>query len=245
MSFESDLKVNFLITLKKTLSSKIMLFFFLGFPSILLFIGFKDSMGLSFRFFLFFVPYLYLFLSQDMVKDEIESGVLENVIFLKQSYKKYLLKKNLFLYLLGFFYALPLFLFYAAFSAASGNFSIFFIWQFLTGMLVSLYYIFLGGLLSFYFKGGSNVLILIIAQASVFMGLLFSAKQSPGFIDLLDKGIFPGLASKIKLFALIIIFPNLAISTKLFFCAFEIVFLILIAFFLQKIKVKKLELKRK
>ena len=52
-------------------------------------------------------------------------------------------------------------------------------WGDLTGLaaalLAGIYYVLLGGLLSYYLKGGSNVLALIVVQAAAFMGILFSA----------------------------------------------------------------------
>ncbi|MBE0461355.1 MAG: hypothetical protein IBX60_06960 [Candidatus Aminicenantes bacterium] len=245
MASGNELNVSFLITWKKVLSSKINFFFFFGFLLLLGYIWQKDSFASSFKFFLLLFPYLFLLLSQDMIKDELESGCLENVLFLEGKFKSYLLRKNLFLSFIACLCVFTIFCVFSICGIISGEFSSLYIYQFSIGILVGLYYISLGGLLSFYFKGGSNVLIVILGQLLMFIGMLFYAAQNSRFVEYLDRGVFPDALSQLKLMAFIIVFPNIVISKKFFVYSVEIALLGVLAIGLQKIKTKRLELSQK
>lgn len=245
MPFKNWLRITFLITWKKIVTSKINFFIFIGFLILLFFIWQKNSYELSFKFFLFFFPYLFLFLSQGMVRNEIDNGCLENVIFLKENFKNYLLKKNVFLGSIGILSSLIIFSFFALYAIATHQFSDLYIYQFLIGIIVGFYYVSLGILLSYYFKGGSNVLIMIISQFLIFFGFLFTVLRSSGFIDYLDKGAFPDFLSKIKFLGLIVLFPNLVILKKFFIYSIAIIVLCVFLYILQGIKIRDLELIRK
>lgn len=245
MPLKNSLKIEFRITLKKVISSKVNLFFLIGFPIFLFYIWQKDSIETSLNFFLFLYPYLFLFLTQNMVKDEIDKGCLENVLFIRADFKDYLVKKNLSLIFIGILCSLIFFVFFASYELLTHEFSIIYFYQFLIGILVGIYYVFIGIFLSFYLKGGSNVLSLIIAQLFVLVGFILSATKNSILLDCIDKGVFPNLVSKIKFLALIVLFPNLTISKKFLIYSVEILALCLILYFLQKIKIQKLELTRK
>lgn len=245
MPFKNRLKITFIITWKKVISSKINFFIFSGFLLFLLYIWLKDSFELSFTFFLYLFPYLFLFLSQGMVRDEIENGCLENIFFLEENFKGYLLKKNILLGFIGLLSSLIIFSIFTVYGIATLKFSPLSIFQFLVGIIVGFYYVFLGVFLSIYLRGGSNVLILIIGQVLIFFGFLFTGLRSFNFIDYLDEGVFPGLISKIKFLGLLVIFPNFVISKKFLIYSIEIIALSVFLYFLQSMKLRNLEITRK
>jgi len=245
MPAANRLKVILLISWKKLWSSRVSFIVLLAFVAFLLFFWLKDSFGASFNFLLFFSPHLFLFLSQDMMKDEIESGMLENVIFLKCRYQDYLLNKNLFVGFAAFICVSGLYVVFSGYGLAAHKYSPFFLIQFLAATIVGLYYVYLGGWLSLYVRGGSNVMILIISQALIFIALLFSATQRTGFIDYLEKGAFPNLASQIKFLAMIILLPNLAVTKNFLGYILEVIVLLVLILIFQKIKIQRLEIKKK
>lgn len=213
-------------------------------PAFVLFLWIKESYEIALRSFLFLVPHSFLFFSQDMIGDEVREGRLENVLFLGNGFKDHLFGKNTVLVLTGIIYGLGLFvpLWTAGLVTHRSG------WGDLSGLAVALlagvYYVLLGGFLSYFLKGGSNVLALVVAQASVFMGLLFSATHRGGFLDLLGAGRFPGLAQKIKILALAAILPNVVVARRLRPYALWIAGLAALVLVVQRIKVRRLELKR-
>lgn len=245
MPSRDSLKVAFFIAWKKVLSAKINYFLLLGFIALLGYIWQKDSFSLSLKAFLHLFPYLFLFISQDMVRDEIDSGCLENVLFLKGHFRSYLLKKNLFLAAVAFSCSLALFLVLAAYGLITNQFSSLYLLQFIAGVVAGIYYLSLGGLLSFSFKGGSNVLLVILGQVFLFIGLLLSATKRGGFISSLDKASFPDLASRLKFLVLALVFPNVIIAKRFIVYALGIAALTLLVLGLQRAKIRNLELLRK
>lgn len=180
-----------------------------------------------------------------MVKEEIDKGFLENVLFIRSDFKDYLLKKNFFLILVAGLYSLTIFGLFVLSELIAHEFSLVYFYQFLVGIIVGTYYIFLGIFFSFFLKGGSNVLVLIIAQLFVLVGGLLGTAKNSIFLDYLDKGAFPDVISRIKFMALIVLFPNLTVSKKFLIYSLEIIALCFILYLLQKIKAQKLELIRK
>lgn len=245
MAAQNEFPLTFSLTWKKTVSARFNFFLICGFMTVLIVLWIGDSYHLAFNFFLGFFPYLFLFLAQDMNKDEIDSGCLENVLFLGGKFRPYLARKNLFLGLIGISLSSLLFIFFLIYGLFTHYFSLSSFYSFLMGLLVGLYYLYLGGLLSFYFKGGSNVLIVIVAQVFVFLVLLFSATHRGEFIDYLDSGNFPDLASRLKFMALAALMPNFIIIKVYFIYSIEIIGIIGIIFLLQRIKIQRLELSRK
>lgn len=245
MAFRDELRVNLSVTWKKAAGAKVNFLFFSGFLILLGYLWHVDSLLLSFKFFTFLFPYFFLLLSQDMVKDELESGCLENVLFLRGKFRRYLLHKNLYLFAVASLCVAPVFFAFFITGLFTKESSALHVYPFLVGLLVGFFYISLGGLLSYYFKGGANVLIVILGQASVFMGLLFSARFSAGFIDCLDKGVFPDSFSKLKFLAVVLVFPNIVISKKFLAYSILVAGLSALALTLQAIKAGKTELSRK
>jgi hypothetical protein len=215
-----------------------------AFPTFILFLWIKESYGTALRSFLFLLPHAFLFLSQDMIGDEVREGRLENVLFLGNGFKDHLFGKNAVLVLSGIVYGFGLFIplwVTGLVTHRSG-------WGDLSGLAVALlagvYYVMLGGLLSHYLKGGSNVLALIVVQAAAFMGLLFSAAHRGGFLDLLGAGNFPGFVAKLEFLAFAAILPNVVVAGRLRSYALWTAGLAVLVLFVQWIKVRRLELKR-
>jgi len=245
MPSRDSLKVDFFIAWKKVLSAKINYFLLWGFIALIGYIWQKDSFSVSLKAYLHLFPYLFLFISQDMVKDEIDSGSLENVLFLKGDFRRYLWGKNFLLAAVAFLCSLAIFLVLAACGLITKQFSSLYLLQFIAGVIAGIYYLSLAGLLSFFFKGGSNVLIVILGQVFLLIGLFLSVSQRPGFIDYLDQAPFPDLFSRVKFFALAAVFPNAVVAKRFIGYALGIAVLSLLFLSLQRAKIQKLELQRK
>jgi hypothetical protein len=117
--------------------------------------------------------------------------------------------------------------------------------QFVAGVAAGIYYLSLSGILSFSFKGGSNVLFVILVQVFFFIGLLLSAGKKAGFIDSLDRGSFPDFSSRLKFLTLAAIFPNVVTAKRFIIYGLAIAVLSVVFLFLQRRKIKNLELERK
>ncbi len=245
MPFSRRFEVNFFLTRKKVLSAKSFYVLLAGLTAILAYVWIKDSFSLSLRFFFFLFPHLFLFVSQDMMMDDIESGVLENIAFARGGFRSYLFEKNVYLFLAALALALSAFSFFAAYGLASGEFSARCLVQFLMGVTAGAYYISLGGLLSFYFRGGSNALIVVIGQLAAFIALLFSATERLGFVDQLTAASFPDWSSRLKLIVFLGVLPNIIVSEKYFGASLGIAALVCIFSMLQRLKLGALELKRR
>jgi hypothetical protein len=245
MPYRDSLTVTFSITRKKVLAARIHYFLLPGFIVLLGYIWLKDSFSLSLRAFLYLFPYIFLFASQDMIKDEVDSGALENVLFLNGNFRGYLLEKSIFLAAAAFSCSLAMFLVLAGYALITGQFSAVYLLQFLAGSVAGIYYLSLGGFLSFSFKGGSNVLIVILGQVFLFIGLLLSAAKRGGFIDSLEKASFPDLISRLKFFVLAAVFPNAVVAKKFIIYALGIAAFSLLFLFLQRMRIRSLELQKK
>jgi hypothetical protein len=245
MPFSHRLEVNFFLARRKVLSARSFYVLLAGLAAIIAYVWIKDSYRLSLQFFLFLFPHVFLFISQDMMMDEIETGVLENIGFVRGAFRNYLFEKNIYLFLMALVVALAAFSLLATCGLASGQFSVRFLLQFLVGVAAGAYYISLGGFLSFYFKGGSNVLVVIIGQLAAFIGLLFSAAEKLGFIDQLTAASFPDWSSRFKFIVFLGILPNILASEKYFAEAFGIIALACFFLILQRVKIGALELKKR
>ncbi len=245
MSSRDRLKIAFFITAKKVVAARVNVFLFLGFVILLGYIWQRDSFSVSFKAFLYFFPYLFLFLSQDMVKDEVDSGCLENVLFLDGNFRGYLAAKSYILALVALSCSTVIFLVFAVFGLVAKQFLSIYILQFLAGIVAGIYYLSLGGLLSFSLKGGSNVLVVILGQVFLFVGLLLSARQESGFLDALDGGAFPDLLSKVKFLVLALIFPQVVVAERFIVYGLGIGMLGVFFMIFQRARIRSLELERK
>lgn len=245
MASRDGLKVVFFITWRKVLAAKMNLFLLLGFIVFLGYIWKQDSFSLSLRLFLGLFPYLFLLLSQDMLKDEIDSGALDNVLFLKGSFRSYLLQKTYLLAAIALAFSLFLFMIFAGWGLITKQFLAIYLLQFVAGVAAGIYYLSLSGILSFSFKGGSNVLSVLLVQVFFFIGLLLSAGKKAGFIDSLDRGSFPDFSSKLRFLTLAAIFPNVVTAKRFIIYGLAIAVLSVVFLFLQRWKIKCLELEKK
>ncbi len=238
------LQVNFYLTGKKALAAKSAFIPPLVIAIFLAYIWVKDSYSMCLKFFIYLFPHIFLFFSQDMAKEEVESGALENVLFFEGKFKSYLWAKNFCLFLIGCGLSAAAMAFLAAYGLAVGEFPGKSFAKFGIGLVAGAYYVALGGFLSFYFKGGSNVLIVILGQLSLFIGLIFSVTTKSGFIDCLANAHFPDWASKLKFFIFLAFFPNTIVSEKHFLYGFVVVGLSCLFLLLQRAKLHSLELKK-
>ena len=245
MSARNRLQVACLIGWKKILAARINVFLLAALLAILGFVWHEESLSSSLGLYLFLFPYIFLFLSQDMFRDEIASGALENVLFLRGEFRDYLLAKNLFVGAVSVGISLVLFLGYAACSLVRHEFSVRPVVQFLAGIVAGVYYISAAGLLSFLFRAGSNVLIILLGQVLFVIALLLSATQKSGLLDLLSADSFPGIAARAKFFGLAVVLPNIIISRRPLFAVAGIAASACFLLGAQKIILKSLELKKK
>jgi len=231
--------------LKKAAASRNLAVLLTVFLGLLGYIWIKDSYITCLRFFLFLFPYVFLFLSQDMFRDEVDSGALENVLFLYGRFRSYLLTKNFVLASIALAGSTALFLLLTIYGISAGFFPVISLVQFGFGILVGMYYLLAGGLLSFFFKGGSNVLLIILAQVFLVIGLFLSATQRTGFIDLLTADALPDTAAKFQFFLLAVVLPNVIIVRRLAAFILGLAALAALWFGLQRLKVKSVEIFRK
>jgi hypothetical protein len=215
MPSRNRLQAAFLITWKKVLAARSCVILFFGFAAFLAMLWMEDSFRLSFGAFLFFFPYLFLFLSQDMFRDEIEAGALESVMFIRGGFRNYLLSKNLVLGAIGMAAGLGVFMLYFACGLSLRQVACADLFRFLAGLEVGVYYLMVGGCLSFFFKSGSNVLFVIIGQVFLAVGLFLGMTARHGWIEALLAGSFPDAASRLRFLALSIFVPNVVISRRL------------------------------
>jgi hypothetical protein len=226
----------------KLRSSKFTVAVLAALPAFLVFLGVRDSQETAMKFFLFFFPYVFLLFGQDMVASELAGGGLENVLFLCGRFRSYLWQKNLALAAAAGVYAGGLFFLLSAWGIARGTPSPFPADQFGMGLLAGLYYIGLAGLLSWFLSAGSNVVVILLAQAAWLIGLLFSATSRTAFIDHLATGTFPGVKSRLLFMGFTAVFPNLIVSRRLFRGGLVVLAGLALALFLQRARVRRLEL---
>jgi hypothetical protein len=214
------------------------------FPAFILFLWIKESYGTALRSFCFLLPHAFLLLSQDMVGDEVREGRLENTLFLGNGFKSHLFRKNAVLILTGSVYGFGLFMILWVIGLVTHRSGWGDIPGFAAALLAGFYYVMLGGLLSHYLHGGSNVLALIVVQAAAFIGLLFSAAHGSGLPDPLSAGNFPSFVAKLEFLVFAAVLPNVVVARSFRPYALWISWLAALVFFIQWIKVRRLELKR-
>jgi len=238
-------QVAFLITRKKAAGSRSLITLLAGFLALLGYIWVRESYGSCLRFFLFLFPYVFLFLAQDLFREEIESGALENVLFIDGGFRGYLLARTHVLAAFALAVSAVLFLILAAYGISVRAFSWVFLLQFLVGVLAGVYYLLAGGLLSFFFKGGSNVLLVVLSQVFLVIGIFLSATQKTGLIGLLTAETLPNATAKLKFFLLAALLPNIVIVRPSAAFVLGLAVLAVLWFVLQRVKVKSVEVLRR
>jgi hypothetical protein len=216
----------------------------LAFPALVALIGLRDSYGAAMKFFLFFFPHGFLIAAQDMVRTDIDSGALENVLFLDGRFRSFLRAKNFVLAAAMGTYALGLFALLAAWGAATGGFEAVHPAQFGLGLLAGFYYIALAGALSHFLKAGSNAAAVLLGQAAVVVALLFSVTSRTGFLDHAASGRFPGPGPALLFGGLVAVLPNVIVSPKLSIFGAEILAGLVLALFVQGRLLRRLELRK-
>jgi hypothetical protein len=244
MSARDGFPVALLVTRRKLLSARGSLFVFAGFLVLLAFIWIKGAFVFSFRLFLFLFPHLFLFLAQDMIKDEVDSGVLENILFLEGGFRGYLRLKNAVIAAAAVGVGLIIFAGFSVYGLATHQFAAQSFLQLGTGILAGLYYLAIAGFLSFFLRAGTNVLIVILGQAVVLFGLLLSAAQKPEWIERLTSSSLSGFAAKLEFLALAVVIPNVITASRSWLSILGLGALAGLFFGLQLLKVRVLELRK-
>lgn len=244
MSARDCLPVAVYFTRKKIISGKANLFIFAGFVVLLAFIWLKGAFIFSYRLFLFLFPHLFLFLAQDMIKDEVDSGALENLLFIDGKFKAYLGWKNAVIAASALGAGGILFLGFSFYGLATHQFAIAFLLQFVAGVLAGLYYLALAGFLSSFLKAGTNVLLIILGQVLLLFGLLIWASQSPEWVERLAPSSFSIFTAKLEFLALAAVFPNLVTARRSWPLILELSLLAGLFFGLQLLKIWSLELRK-
>ena len=245
MSNRARLPVVFFITRRKLLSAKMNGLVLTGFLLLLAYLWIEDSFSLSLRAFLYLFPFLSLFFSQDMMYDEIQSGVLENILFIGGRFRYYLLSKNALAAASSLGITLVLFSGFALYGLATRQFEARILGQFAAGVLVAVYYVAAAGFLSFFFRAGSNVLIILLGQVLLFVGLLFTASQRMGLAERLTASSFPGIGAKLEFLAVSFLLPNIVIARRTWLSILGLGAMTALLFGLQVWKVKSLELQKR
>ena len=244
MPSRDDFKITVLLTCGKMKVAKSLYGLAAVFAAVLAYAGMTDSPAAALRLFLFLFPYIFLLLTQDMVRDEVNSGSLENVIFLRQDFRRYILDKNAVIALTGGLISLALFGVLELASLRSRHFDPHDFVEFGAGLAAGLYYTGLGGFLSYFLRAGSNVLIVFLGQAAVAVSFLLSAGSNSGFLQDLSTGSFPDFPSRLKFVGFIALLPNAVISRKFLPWTVEVAGLSLLFFWLQSRRAARLELDR-
>jgi hypothetical protein len=180
-----------------------------------------------------------------MFRDEVEGGALENVLFLGGGFRYYLLAKNLALIAAALAVSAAIFLPLAVYGISAGSFSSVSLLQFIIGLLVGVYYLLAGGLLSFFLKGGSNVLLVILGQVFLVVAIFLSASQKAGLIGLLTAETLPDAAAKVKVFLIAVLLPNVIISRRSAVFILGLAVLAVVWFIGQRFKVKSVEIMKR
>jgi hypothetical protein len=221
--FETDLlPLTWRVTRKRLVASPLALVAALAFPALVVWIGLNDSYGTAAKFFFFLLPHVFLVAAEDTVRTDLESGALENVLFLGGRFRGYLRAKSYVLAAAVGAYACLLFALFAAWGFAVGSFEPVFAVRFALALVAGLYYLALAGALSYFLRAGSNVLVLLLAQAALLVGLLFTATSRTGILDYAASGKFPGLGPKILFGGLVALLPNVIVSGRLVIFAAEV-----------------------
>jgi hypothetical protein len=215
-----------------------------AFPAFVVWIGVTDSYGTAARFFFFLLPHVFLIASQDVVRTDLDSGVLENVLFIGGRFRGFLAAKTVVLSTACAVYAAVLFGLFAAWGVAAGGFEPVFAVRFGLALLAGVYYIALAGALSHWLKSGSNVVALLLAQAAALGLLIASASARTGLLDYAAGNQFPGLGPKLKFGALVAVLPNLVVSGRLPAFAAEVLAGLALAVIVQGRLIRRFEIGR-
>jgi hypothetical protein len=203
------------LTVLKLLRSPATLGAALCLPALITFAWARESYTGGMRVFLYLLPHVFLAATQNMFKGEAAGGALENVLFIRGGFRRYFLRKDMVLSLLGCGYGLLLFAIVrvvgpGTFETGSGDLR-----RLAVSLLAGIYYVAFGGLLGHFLEGGSNVLALVIAQAAAFIGLLMDTAGGRHLLESLASGTFSGLGERLKFIAIAGVLPNILVADSL------------------------------
>lgn len=223
-----------IVYLKKISSSFLIWFFIFSLFAISIGISIYEDYQTSLSIFLFLSPYLFLFSTTDMIKEEIEKGHLDNRIYFIVSKEKILIGKTVGILIISISFFLIGCLAISIIGVFKGD-KIFIHEKFLASLLIGIYYIFMGLFLGFLLKGASNALFAVFLQILSFISIL---KLSPSFFMTLEKGIFTNFYERVCLFFLLSIFPNFitikSIEKNFYFILLNSIILFLLIIYLYK-----------
>ena len=191
--------------------------------------------------FFFFSPYVFLFATADLVWSDSASGALESPLFLHGRFRSYLMLKAPLVSALAAGEVLALFLFLVAAGLARGEFGMPDIVRFLAALSAGAYYAALGGLLGTRFRAGSNVLVVLLAQAAFLAAGIAAASSHSSWLDILDPGPM-NAAARLRFAAVTSVFPNLAVFPARHGYAVECAALAVLAFagFVSRVRGREL-----
>ncbi len=232
------------VTRRRLVSSPLAVVAGLLFPAFVVWLGLSDSYATAAKFFFFLLPHVFLVAAQDTVRSDVESGALENVLFLGGRYRGYLGAKSLIAAGAAAGYSAALFALFAAWGLAAGGFGPDSLLKFGLAVVAGLYYVALAGLLSHSLRAGSNVLVLLLAQSASIIALVFTTTARTGLLDYAATGRFPGLGARLVFGAWVAILPNVIVSGRLAWFAAEIVALLGLAVFAQVRLLRRLEIRK-
>jgi hypothetical protein len=232
------------ITRRRIVMSPLALAAALTFPAFVVWIGLADSYDTAARFFFFLLPHVFLIAAQDAVRSDLDTGVLENVLFVGGRFRAFLAAKGPVVAAAAAAYAAALFALFAAWGAATGALKPDHVLRFCLSLLTGLYYVALAGLLSHWLKSGSNVVALLLAQTASLVLLITSATARPGLIDYAASGRFPGLGPRLAFAALVAVLPNLVVSGRLPFFIAEVAAGLCLAAGLHRWLARRYEIRR-
>ena len=237
----------FLIVRRKAAATRSLPALFAGFCALLGLLWGKDSFGLALRAFLLLFPYFFLFLSQDLFHDEIASGALENVIFVNGRFREYLQAKLGITAAIGLGAGLAAFAVLTSLGFLSGAARVdlgMAAAQFLVGLLAGLYYLLAGGCLSFFFRAGANVVVVVFAQIALAAGFFLSMTSRQGWVEEVLSDGPGGLVAKLRFLGLSLVFPNAAVVRRQPLCVSGLALAAVILYFFAKRRIRRLELYR-
>lgn len=214
MPARNQLQAAVLILRRKATASRALPLLGGGFGALLGFFWIRDSYDLAFRAFLFLYPYLFLFLSQDLFRSEIDSGALENVLFAGGGFRDYLNWKFLLTAAAGLAAGLGAFAILAACGLVTGADDVTFthLVRWLAGTAAGFYYLGIGGGLSFVFRAGSNVLVVVLGQVALGTAFFMSMTSRRAWVESLLSNDLRGTWGRLRFLGLTLLFPNAAVA---------------------------------
>jgi hypothetical protein len=231
------------LTRRRVLTSPPAIAAWLAFPAFVGWIGLSHSYGTATKLFYFLLPHLFLIAGQDSVRADLDSGALENALFMGGRFRDFLRARGIVTAAAAGMYALALFGLFAAWGLVLGEFRATDLIRFGLALLAGLYYIALAGALGHFLSGGANVLALLLAQAAVVLAIVFTTSTRTGLLDYAATGSFPGPGPKLLFAGLTALVPNVTVTGRPSPFAAEVLVLFLIAASLWSCLIRRLEIR--